>query len=519
MYKNNTIMNIQLVKYFSVLSFVKKALLLFFSMALATQKSEAQDLNAMYFKKEFYNTSYTRLITYSVAQDFRGNSQALQADLYYPGTANDNGPNVRRPVIILYHGGGFFPPGGRNSAINKQLADYYNKRGFTVVTATYRLGWNYKGKGISDIITACFTTKEEDYKDAMYRAFQDSRNLVKYLKENADELKIDADAIFVFGYSAGAILALTHLGDDESMFNNDRKNRLGPMPNDEASTQVAGIISIAGAHTMDNAKYRNIPTAFFHGTCDFAVPYGREGKMVACPNFPKTFGPDVITANLKNQNIYYEMHSFCNYDHDFLSKNEPANTKLSHGFAYVLDATTDFLNRVINGDASKSLEVTVTDLPNYNQVSKTTCPKTKGFRACNNSQTPILVTNTNNKTIPELRKKLFPNINNNTDNNSSSNTDEIFPQFPYSFDIAEKTITIFESIEISVSSPKARNLNIELFNIIGNRVGQVQFAILAGESVINLKGTDLQEGTYLITISDEDGVKYTDVLILKKSFF
>ncbi len=508
-------------KYLPDLSFVNKIFFLFLILIAISEYVNAQDNNAMYFKKEYYNTSYTRLITYSVAKNFKGVDQALQADLYYPGTANDNGNNVRRPAIILYHGGGFFPPGGRNSAINKQLADYYNKRGFTVITASYRLGWNYKGKGQSDIIGACFSTKEEDYKDAMYRAFQDSRNLVKYLKTNADDLKIDPNAIFVLGYSAGAILALTHLGDDASMFNADRKNRLGAMPTDDASTQVAGIISIAGAHTMDNSNYRNIPTAFFHGSCDFAVPYGREGKMVACPNFPKTYGPDVITENLKKQNNYYELHTLCNFDHDFMSKQDAANTKISKGMLYVLDASTDFLNNVINGNASKSLEVTVTSLPEFPYTAKQTCPKTKGFRACDGSQQPITVTNTNNKSIPNLRNGLYPNISNsNTTTNTNTNTNnEYYSEFPFKIDIPEKSITIYEDLEIFVSSPKAQNLYIELFNIAGTKVADVQFAILAGESTINLKGNSLDEGSYLITISNADGIQYTDFIVFKKSFF
>jgi poly(3-hydroxybutyrate) depolymerase len=516
MYKNIPIMQINKYKTPADLSFVNRIFFILLMFLSIISTANAQDANAMYYKKEYYNTSYTRLITYSVAKDFRGNNQTLQADVYYPGTANDNGSNVKRPAIILYHGGGFFPPGGRNSAINKQLADYYNRRGFTVITATYRLGWNYKGKGQSDILAACFSTKEEDYKDAMYRAFQDSRNLVKYLKTNANDLKIDENSIFVLGYSAGAILALTHLGDDASMFNNDRKNRLGTMPTDDASTQVAGIISIAGAHTMDNTNYRNIPTAFFHGSCDFAVPYGREGKMIACPNFPKTYGPDVITENLKKQNIYYELHTLCNYDHDFMSKNEPTNVKISKGMAYVLDASTDFLNNVINGNASKSVEVTVTSLPEFPHTAKSTCPKTSGFRACNGSQAPILVTNNNNKSIPSLRKNLFPNLSSTTI--STTNTEE-YPEFLFKIDIPEKSITIYEDIEIFVSTPKSKSLYIEMFNITGTKIADVNFSILAGESTINLKGGNLQEGTYLITISDENGVQYTDYLALKKSFF
>jgi hypothetical protein len=188
---------------------------------------------------------------------------------------------------------------------------------------------------------------------------------------------------------------------------------------------------------------------------------------------------------------------------------------------YVLDASTDFLNNVINGNASKSLEVTVTSLPEFPYTAKQTCPKTKGFRACDGSQQPITVTNTNNKSIPNLRNGLYPNISNsNTTTNTNTNTNnEYYSEFPFKIDIPEKSITIYEDLEIFVSSPKAQNLYIELFNIAGTKVADVQFAILAGESTINLKGNSLDEGSYLITISNADGVQYTDFIVFKKSFF
>lgn len=501
----------------TLLSYVKYSLILI--AFLFSSIVVAQNNDAMYYKKEYYKISYSKTITYKTAKDFRGNNITLQADLNYPGDASDNSENVKRPAVILYHGGGFFPPGGRNNAINKQFSDYFNKRGFVAIPASYRLGWNYKGKGIQDVLTACFTTNPEDYKDAMYRAFQDSRDLVRYLKDHADEFNIDPNAIFVLGYSAGAILALTHLGDDTEMFNADRAKRLGPMPMDEKSTQVAGVISIAGAHTMPDAQYRNVPTVFFHGTCDFAVPYDGDAKMIACPRFPKTYGPDVISENLKKQNIFYEMYSFCGYDHDFLSKGEPATTKMSKGLQFVVDETTEFMNKVINGNAAQSKEVTVTALSEFpNTAAKGGCAKSKNFEACNGSLQPITITNTNNKPIPNLRNELYPNVGQVVDNNNNTNQQE-YPEFPLKFELVEKEVSIYEAIQVFVSTPKSTTLTIDVFNIVGAKIAQNQVVVNAGESVINLNSGEWNEGNYVITISEGGEAKYVDFFTLKDTFF
>ena len=103
----------------TLLSYVKYSLILI--AFLMSPIVIAQNNDAMYYKKEYYKISYSKTITYKTAKDFRGNNINLQADLNYPGDASDNSGNVKRPAVILYHGGGFFPPGGRNNVINKQF--------------------------------------------------------------------------------------------------------------------------------------------------------------------------------------------------------------------------------------------------------------------------------------------------------------------------------------------------------------------------------------------------------------
>ena len=100
----------------------------------------------------------------------------LKADLYLPNVA-------LAPAIVLIHGGGWIR--GKRTEMNN-IAKTLAKHGYAVLNIDYRLAPEHR-----------FPAQIEDCRQA-----------VKWLRDNAKNLGIDANKIGSFGYSAGAHLAL-----------------------------------------------------------------------------------------------------------------------------------------------------------------------------------------------------------------------------------------------------------------------------------------------------------------------
>ena len=93
----------------------------------------------------FTNTDYfsniqidsLKNVTYGEATDYKGNSQDLKMDVYFPNTELDT--LKKRPFILLIHGGGF--TGGTRERMTYHSVEL-SKRGFVVATISYRLGYD-----------------------------------------------------------------------------------------------------------------------------------------------------------------------------------------------------------------------------------------------------------------------------------------------------------------------------------------------------------------------------------------
>jgi len=106
----------------------------------------------------------------------------LKADWYGPAsTSLARGDRI--PACIVIHGGGWYKGDKKDmDSIAARLAD----AGFGVMNINYRLAPSYR-----------FPASVLDTKDA-----------IRWLKGNAAKLRVDTDRICLFGYSAGAHLAL-----------------------------------------------------------------------------------------------------------------------------------------------------------------------------------------------------------------------------------------------------------------------------------------------------------------------
>jgi len=106
---------------------------------------------------------------------------SLKAYLFYPATKDQIDDN---PAIVIFHGGGW-SIGEPSWAFG--LAEKYAQKGMVAVAAQYRLS---DQKNITPI-------------DAM----EDASNIIIWMRENSQDLKIQSDRIVAYGWSAGAHLA------------------------------------------------------------------------------------------------------------------------------------------------------------------------------------------------------------------------------------------------------------------------------------------------------------------------
>ena len=113
----------------------------------------------------------------------------LDMDIYEPvgDTITD------RPVIIFAHTGSFFS--GHNETDDMvALATSAAKRGYVAISINYRLGLN---------IISTYSGER-----AVYRAVQDGGAAIRYLREFPEEFGINPNQIFMWGSSAGSLIAL-----------------------------------------------------------------------------------------------------------------------------------------------------------------------------------------------------------------------------------------------------------------------------------------------------------------------
>jgi acetyl esterase/lipase len=343
----------------------------------------AQQLNCNQANGNFSNQPIATQVTvltqvYREAPDYKGENVRLAADIYRPVINWSNEQLRQRPLVILLFGGGL-KFGSRKTGVLPIMADYLAKRGYVVVCPDYRLGWKD-----SDATLICGGGTEKDYLDAHYRAMQDERALVQYLKRQAATIGFDTNRIFLAGVSSGATLVLSRLDADFISNSDNRLERLGPLETFEGvlnqSTKVAGLISIAGANLSENIQPGfQTPVLMHHGTCDNAVPY-RESRLAQCPNLGYFYGPGILQEKLTNAGICSRLETFCGFGHDFQSKEDRANA-LPLSLQYILETSIAFMLNVMC-DRCSSKQTLVNDVINFTPAAS--CSRVDEVATCGN---------------------------------------------------------------------------------------------------------------------------------------
>lgn len=108
-----------------------------------------------------------------------------------------------RPVLIFIHEGGF-QNGVRKPGMAQTICKQFARKGFVTVSISYRLGIDK-------------TKSDTAYAEALYRAQQDGRTAIRFLKAHATNWSLDTNQFFLSGTSAGAktCLAIAYMQADE----------------------------------------------------------------------------------------------------------------------------------------------------------------------------------------------------------------------------------------------------------------------------------------------------------------
>ncbi len=255
------------------------------------------------------------------------NAVDLFIDIYYNP---EDCQCCNRPAILLGASGGFNQQDRRNNLM-LDLAMDYAQRGFVVFTYDYRTGFFDCCKPDSNLAWACrYTGDPVQFENAVYRGQQDITTAIIYLKANADRFGINPNLITIGGMSAGAGNAINsaYMAQFEGI--SRRRKDLG-MLNKYAipgfDNTIAGVISMWGVLLDINAlainakgEPENIPSIYFHGTCDASLPY-TDGQF-DCYFYPDSteftvYGPHSIQQEAieKDLPMCLEVHAACGFAH------------------------------------------------------------------------------------------------------------------------------------------------------------------------------------------------------------
>jgi hypothetical protein len=249
----------------------------------------------------FANVKVTANVKYGSNIPFASNDpKDLFFDIYEP----DGDTTTRRPVIILIHSGSFLaeamqggrtPAGTKEDHWLKEACTYYAKRGYVAVSLTHRIGWNPTLTNPSARAKSIF--------EAVWRARQDLKAGVRYLRKEANTYRIDVNRIAAGGSSSGGYVAVhaefldkpselvlpKFLDEEAKSFIDTVKlgGFEGESGNPGFSSKIHAVICIGGAvgDTLILEK-GDVPVIAAHGIEDKTTPYKTSMVVTAVGNIP-----------------------------------------------------------------------------------------------------------------------------------------------------------------------------------------------------------------------------------------
>jgi len=251
-------------------------------------------------------------IVYSKATNYKGKKTQLELDIYCPKESIDD--LEYRPLIMLFHGGGFQR---QDKEQTEKYCPLFAQRGFVTANINYRLGFSGETGDSTSLL-------------AVYRAVQDAKAALNYLLDNSTKYGIDPNNVFIGGRSAGGVISLATSYIDQNEYNKAYlwfRATLGEIDKTTNSQRngytIKGVINMWGIESIESLisplEVQEIPIIAFYGSKD--------------PSYDKCLE---LTNYFKNNNGCYQLHSKIGAGHgEDMSKY------------YITAKTGDFIKRIL----------------------------------------------------------------------------------------------------------------------------------------------------------------------------
>ncbi len=210
-----------------------------------------------------------RVEVYKTTMDAKGKPVKLNTYIFFP---EDHKPSDQRPAIIFFFGGGW--SSGQPSQFTEHCK-YLASRGMVAMTVDYRVSSRQQTKA--------------------KHCVSDGKSAVRWVRENAKRLGIDANRVVVSGGSAGGHVAAC-TGLIKTLDEPDENSEISSAPNAMVLfNPVVALCPIDGKPGNEFAKQAVLkerlgadpksispfdhvahgvpPTLIFHGKADSTVPY------------------------------------------------------------------------------------------------------------------------------------------------------------------------------------------------------------------------------------------------------
>ncbi|MCB0794800.1 MAG: carboxylesterase family protein [Flavobacteriales bacterium] len=287
---------------------------------------QAQDCSIP-FNTPLYPVQEEHDVYYGTATRYNGASEDLYLNIFKP--TGDG--QLQRPLIIVIHGGGF--TGGHRDDRNDLCRDLASM-GWAAATISYRL--DFYGTWL---LSSPWAYDPAEVIRAAYRAQQDARGAVRFLKARSAMDSTSADNIMLWGFSAGAIAAL-HAAyvDDPSekpaacgninnvvhFLSSYPRPDLGPFQGslnlNGQDASVRGVASFYGGLLDTNLIPEPLHPALFayHQNGDPVVGCYHQQGLWGMPlgvgdNYPYLFGSCIMDAHIQEQSPSPDAYQFHEY--------------------------------------------------------------------------------------------------------------------------------------------------------------------------------------------------------------
>ncbi|MCE5304919.1 MAG: carboxylesterase family protein [Chloroherpetonaceae bacterium] len=431
----------------------------------------------------------------------------------------------KRPMLVCFHSGGFMV-GTKENDDMLEFCKIFAQKGYVTATAEYRLGLNFFSNISSE--------------RAVYRAVQDSRALLRYLRENASNLGISPDHIYILGSSAGALIVLHNLFMDKeserpaSSFainnaptNSDNGPDLGTLDAIGSyfnqNSQANGVISLWGALKDTNLIEigdPQIPVFLAHGTADNIVSFG-YGSPFQLSTLSPTYGSELIDKRLTHINYPHQTYFVAGVGHEFYGVSngmwDPAPNQY---WDTIVWKVRDFLYNIHRPNS----EFTFTQ--NNNEVTFTNNSSNAiawhwdfGDGQSSEEQNPIhIFTQTGNYTVTltsysEVYSSDLSSSNINITTVGVKDESKLQSEFAlyqnYPNPLNQNTV-------ISYNLPVSGFVSLKLYDVFGNEVATLVNADTeAGYHKVEFNANGLSNGMYFYELRTDKFVEMKKMILLK----